>query len=65
MNEANINAKFQALIQQRDIAQAGYVNLSGEYAQLLEEVTELRKKVEHLSAFEGAEVIEADEVKNG
>lgn len=65
MNEFNINAKIQALIQQRDIAQAGYVNLCGEYAQLLEEVKELRKKVEYLSTFEGAEVIEAEEVKNG
>lgn len=48
MNETAINAKFTALIQQRDIAQAAYVNLCGEHAVLQEQVEELREQVKAL-----------------
>lgn len=45
MNEILINAKFTALIQQRDIAQAAYVNLCGEHAVLQARVQELEAEL--------------------
>ena len=48
MNETLINAKFAALIQQRDIAQNAYVNLAGEHAVLQERCRSLKSELEVL-----------------
>jgi hypothetical protein len=48
MNETAINAKFTALIQQRDIAQAAYVNLCGEHAVLQEQFEALHAQLKAL-----------------
>ena len=48
MNETLLNAKFAALIQQRDIAQNAYVNLAGEYAVLQERCKALEAELDQL-----------------
>ena len=48
MNETLVNAKFNALIQQRDVAQNAYVNLAGEYAVLLERLKALENEISQL-----------------
>lgn len=55
MNETLINAKFAALIQQRDIAQNAYVNLAGEHAALLERCKALEDEVNQLRPKEEAD----------
>lgn len=45
MNETLINAKFAALIQQREIAQNAYVNLAGEHAVLQARVQALEAEL--------------------
>lgn len=50
MNEILINAKFEALIQQRTIAENAYVNLAGEHAVLQERCRALEARIEALQA---------------
>lgn len=52
MNETLINAKFEALIQQRTIAQNAYVNLAGELAVLQERCKALEEKLEQRKSKE-------------
>lgn len=65
LSEKVIQAKINALIEQRNGANDAYVNLVGSYAQLLEENEQLKAQVEKLSTFEGAEIVTAEEVENG
>lgn len=50
MNEIMINAKFEALIQQRTIAENAYVNLAGEYAVLQERCKALQAQLDALQS---------------
>ena len=52
MNETLLNAKFSALIQQRDIAQNAYVNLAGEHAVLQERIKSLESELDKLKPKE-------------
>lgn len=52
MNETLINAKFEALIQQRTIAQNAYVNLAGELAVLQERCKALETELNQLKLKE-------------
>lgn len=65
LSEKVIQAKINALIEQRNGANDAYVNLMGEYAALAEQNAELKAQVEKLSTFEGAEVVTAEELENG
>lgn len=65
LSEKVIQAKINALVEQRNGANDAYVNLIGSYAQLAEENAELKAQIEKLSTFEGAEVVTAEEVENG
>lgn len=53
MNETLINAKFAALIQQREIAQNAYVNLAGEHAVLQERCKALESELAALRLESG------------
>lgn len=52
MNETLINAKFEALIQQRTIAQNAYVNLAGEFAVAQERIKALEAELEQFKSEE-------------
>ena len=54
MNETLLNAKFSALIQQRDIAQNAYVNLAGEHAVLQERCKALESELGALRLESGS-----------
>lgn len=52
MDETSINAKFAALIEQRNNALNAYVNLVGDCAALEKRVKELEKKLAEITAVQ-------------
>ena len=51
MNEIQINAQFNALIEQRNSALNSVVNMTGELALLKSEVADLKKQLEAATAL--------------
>ena len=60
MNETQINAQFNALVEQRNAALNSVVNMAGELAVLKDKMVELEKKLEAATALvsESATVVE-------